>query len=198
MYPTHMTLNFTDDSANTAWLKDLKLSVQDDQGRNYSNQLFGIQASGKIDSPTMGSYYVESPFFTDSKTLTLNITGATWLDKDKDRATIDILKQTAQGLPDGIKLTSILKEGKDTILEFTGTQAADNSTAIFGWTYWDQSGTPNAISSMSSSQDLQDNGKLLAFSTKIVLTDYFDDTVSLELNATRNTTLPAPVSIPIR
>ena len=106
VYPTHVRINVVGDEANTAWLKGLDFYLENEDGERFDAVSSGITASGDTDSPAMVSYRLESSWFSGSDHLTVHITGARWLDKDRQRVYVDLAQGTAPWLPEGVELTS--------------------------------------------------------------------------------------------
>ncbi len=82
VYPTHMRVDITESSDNTAWLKELDFYIETDRGMKFDPVSNGITATGSADSPSMVSYRAESTYFYEADHLKLVITGAKWLRKD--------------------------------------------------------------------------------------------------------------------
>ena len=111
IYPTHIRLNLLDDDNNTAWLQSLSFYLINEKGEKFEAISNGITATGAADSPFMASHRLESAYFSESKNLTLYITGAVWLDKDMERVKIDLVHGVAEALPEGVVFEQALRNG---------------------------------------------------------------------------------------
>ena len=206
IYPTHIRLNLADDENNTAWLLSLSFYVENEKGQRFGQISNGITATGSIDSPFMASHRLESPFFSQSRNLTLYITEAVWLDKDAERVKIDLAKGTAQGLPKGVTFQAALRTGSDWQLSFLGTEREkDHSYRLFDYKYYDENGREYEYNSMSmgSGYYLGEHGVEHAadpgrFSNIFSLTDYPFDTVYLLPAFSYATILEEPVEIRVK
>lgn len=104
IYPTHLRLNFSYDPDNTAWLTGLNFYLENEHGDRYETTTNGVSAVGDPDTSALVSFWVDSPFFSQGEHLTLRITGAEWLNKDQEKVKLDLVRGTAENLPEGILL----------------------------------------------------------------------------------------------
>lgn len=110
IYPSFLEITLEDDPANTAWLKDLDFYLEDEKGSRTESITNGISGWGRADSPAMSALRCESSFFWNARHLTLHITAADWLDKDRRFATVDLVNGTVDGiLPDGVLFGGAVK-----------------------------------------------------------------------------------------
>ena len=205
IYPTHMRFVFDDDENNTAWLKELKFYVEDEHGERFGGISNGVSAFGKEGSPMMGTYMLESTFFSKSKHLTLCITDATWLDKDMERVHIDLENKTADVLPDSAEFESAEKMESGWLLTFSSLiPKSGGNSQIWTSTYYDPNGTEQNIGTMSFSSGFFDpetgehqtpNGR---GEQMFALKDYPYDEVWLCPTYSSRTTLDTPLSIEIK
>lgn len=206
VYPTHIRLNLEDEEGNTAWLQSLVYYIEDEKGRRFEQISNGITATGSPDSPMMCSHRLESTFFAGSKKLTLTITGAIWLDKDKQRIRVDLANGTADALPEGVRLEDAVREGESWLLTFSGTCRKENASyQLFGTDYYDEAGTKYAYNSWStgmtgywdeeSQQHVETPDK---FRVQFALTDYPHEIVYLCPSYTRTAIMDAPIVIKVK
>ncbi|MFR1616558.1 MAG: DUF4179 domain-containing protein [Dysosmobacter welbionis] len=64
IYPTHLRLTLTADPDNTAWLAGLDLYLENEHGERFEKSLGGITASGDPEGEGMGTFWLDSPFFS--------------------------------------------------------------------------------------------------------------------------------------
>ena len=101
IYPTHLRLTLTADPDNTAWLAGLDLYLENEHGERFEKSLGGITASGDPEGEGMGTFWLDSPFFSQGEHLTLHITGVRWKDKDAPPVRLNLAEGTAENLPEG-------------------------------------------------------------------------------------------------
>jgi len=111
IFPTHMRLNLEPAAENSAWLKGLSFYVENHRGERYDPASSGITATGDGNGQ-MVSYRMDSTWFYEEKELTLVITGAEWLDKDRELVRLDLETGTADWMPQGTEIKSVEKTGK--------------------------------------------------------------------------------------
>ncbi len=193
VYPTHVRVNIEGAEDNTAWLKGLDFYLENEDGERFDSISNGITASGDTDSPAMVSYRLESPYFADSAHLTLHITGATWLDKDKERVRADLANGTVEWLPEGVSVQAMQHRADGWVLTFDVTAPADIHKQVFASQYYDEAGTQYDMDRFGWS--VLDDGHGEAY---LPLRGCDQDTVWLELSYSRTTTAETPVTIPIK
>lgn len=206
IYPTHMRFTFDDEGDNTAWLVGLDFYVENEKGERFDGISNGITAYGKPDSPMMQTYMLESAFFSESEHLTLYITGATWLDKDKETVHVDLLNKTSNDMPEGINFEYAQKMKNGWKVIFSAPELKpDYSYSFLSWDYYDADKKEYHIESMySSSGGYYDSDKNIyvnlpgKFIEEFALVDYPYDEVWLSPAFSRKVTLNNPISIPIK
>ncbi len=206
VYPTHLRLNLKDDEGNTAWLKSLVYYLEDEKGKRFEQIRNGITATGSINSPMMSSYRLESTFFSNSKRLTIYITGATWLDKDMKRVRVDLAGRKADALPEGVTLEKAVRKGNSWLLTFAGQcREKDAAYQIFETNYYDEAGREYSYNSWSSGmtgyydEEKQEYVETPdVFRVEFALKDYPYDVVYLSPAYSRVSTLEHPVVIGIK
>lgn len=76
----------------------------------------------------MNSHRLESSFFSESKELTMYITGVEWLDKDMQRLRLDLKNVQADKLPQNCLFERAEKKEKGWLLTFIGKQYEEESS----------------------------------------------------------------------
>ena len=193
VYPTHVRVNVEGAADNTAWLKDLDFYLENEDGERFDSISNGVSATGDPDTPAMKSFRLESPYFADSTHLTLHITGATWLDKNRERVRADLKNGTVEWLPEGVTVQAMQHRENGWVLTFDVTAPADIHKQVFASRYYDEAGTKYDMDNFGWS--VLDDGHGEAY---LPLRDYDQDTVLLELNWSHTTQAEVPVTIPIK
>ena len=194
IYPTHARLKLRDGEGNDLCLQGLEFYLVDEAGNRYESE-GGI--GGYSDAQTGFAFdrRVESPWFARTKHLTLCITGASWLDADARDVTVDLVRKTARGLPEGVTLTGVSR-GEDAIaLSFEAPMRGLAACSLFGWSYFDPAGREYA----STRGDVRTRSDLDIMQPTVYLAaDYAYDTVVLRLSRTLWHSYDAPIEVPIR
>lgn len=206
IYPTHMRMEFDDTEGNTAWLKSFSFYVENEKGKKFSEIKNGITASGSIDSPMMKSHRLESSFFSESKKLTLCITGVDWLDKEMQRIRLDLVNVKAENLPQGVVFEKAVRDGNNWVLTFAGKQYEKNkSYQIWNHDYYDEDGNKYAFKSWWSGMGGYWDEKQQkyidtpdVFREEIYLEDYPHDIVYMSPVFSRKVELNKPIKIKIK
>ncbi len=205
IYPTHMRIDFSDSSNNTAWLKDLSFYMVNESNKRFEPISNGITATGSIDSPMMKSHRLESSFFSNSKELTLYITGVRWLDKDMEKIKLDLANVTADNLPQGVTFEKAKRIGETWILTFVEQVKDGGARQIWSSNYYDEDGKEYSINNWSTgvtdtldekTGQYVDNQK--TSTVKIPLVNYPYDTVYLSPISSRTVELSSPIEIKIK
>ena len=194
VYPTHVRVNVEGAADNTAWLEDLDFYLENEDGERFETVTNGISASGDPDTPAMKSFRLESPWFADSKHLTLHITGADWLDKDMERIRVDLVNGTADRLPEGVALKEVHRRGDGTVLEFRVTGAPFAHRQVFESRYFLEDGTEADILEYSWTYD-DEAGTGTVW---LPLKKCHEDAVLLAPLYSRSAEAETPVTIPIK
>lgn len=151
VYPTHTRFHFSADENNTAWLKDLSFYFENEKGERFDGVINGITARGEPDTPMMSTYMLDSTYFYDADKLSLHITGAVWLDKDKERMHINLADGTAENLPQGVTLSECKKYENGWVLGFSGAQirTGESCYQVVGNDCYDVAGNKYEIYAMT-------------------------------------------------
>lgn len=193
VYPTHMRLNLSDDSANTAWATGFDYYVENEKGQRFDGISNGISATGVEDSPRVGSLYMESPFFMQSRRLTLHITRIYWLDKAQPSFRVDLNAGSADWLPDGVALEKVTKGESGFVLAFTARQYRDGHT--YDFIRGCQASDGRQYSPNTSWSSDQGNGR---FKLYIALSNYPDAVVDVLPTFGRVTEFETPLTVTIK
>lgn len=198
VYPTHVRINVADHADNTAWLKGLEFYLENEKGQKFEPISNGITATGGDGTESYVSFRLESAYFARSRHLTLHITGAEWLDKDRERISLDLAKRTADFLPEDVEFKSAEKHGSGWILEFRAKRREEDHThQLFYMTFEDEAGNEYQMRSQSSYTDYDDESDLY-FIEQLPLPDYHETEVWLRPTYTRTTAEEPPITIPIK
>lgn len=203
IYPTHMRFAFDADADNSAWLKAMELYVENEKGERFDGVSNGVSAFGDSDSPMVKTYILESAFFAESKELTMYITGVSWLEKDFERALIDLENKSADRLPEGVRLESAVREGDDWRLVFSAPlRTGEGGYWVFGWNYYGLDGTEYSLDSKGVSRIGAGSGgqpqQGVRLEEQFVLSDYPDTQVYLLPLFSKRVELSQPVMLKIK
>lgn len=201
IYPTHMRINLEDDPENTAWLRGLDFYVEDEDGNRFDAGSNGLISTGSPDSPFTGSYWVESAFFAGGEHLTLCVTGAKWLEKDRQWTWVELSGGVTGYLPEGVTLLEHSRSGGDAKLVFRSYTGGTYSNPFSQWK--DAGGETRSFGGFGVAAATVENPD----GPDTVLEGYCDvhltlenpggDRVELELSATKWAQYDKPVEIPV-
>lgn len=159
IYPTHLRVNIDDAVENTAWLKGLDLYLENENGERFESSINGITATGDPDGKGYATFWLDSPFFSQGKHLTLYITGAHWLEKDAQQVEVDLQTQTATGLSDSIRFLGAKKISSEWWLSFAAPRGSDGSMyQLFDAKYCDVAGQEYEIMQWSNTFGYREPG----------------------------------------
>lgn len=203
IYPTHIRFNIAADEGNTAWITGLSFYLENEKGERFDTIGNGISASGSTDSPMMKTFRLESAFFSQSKKLTLVITGIKWLDKDMERVKVDLANVTAELLPEGVEFKKAVRSENDWYLVFATTEYEENHMyETFGHEYYDEQGNEYLIREWSSHGGYYNEETKTfeegVFTEEIPLKNYPHDIVYLSPLYSRTVTLDTPVELKVK
>lgn len=201
IYPTHMRINLEDDPANTAWLRGLSFYVEDEQGNRFDAGSNGLTSTGSPDTPFTNSYRVESAFFNGGKHLTLYITGAAWLEKERQWTWLDLSDGTTGYLPGEVTLLEHRWSGGDAELVFRFHTEGTYSNPFSQWR--DAAGALRSFHGFGVSgarvenPDGPDTALDGCCDVYLTLDDPGGTRVELEFSANQWTRFDEPVPIPV-
>lgn len=186
VYPTHLRVDIGEDEANTAWIRDLDFYIETDWGMRFDTGS-GITATGSTDSPSMISYRCDSPYFYEAAHLKLVITGAKFLDKDRERIYLDLRTGQSDPLPEGVAFHEAYREGEDWVLSFRADWDEESPMQqLFRYLYYDAGGNEYEVHMWSSTYgDPDENGEIRYYIESFPLKDYPYDEVWLTPQFTR-------------
>lgn len=193
VYPTHVRVNVEGDPDNTAWLKDLDFCLENEDGERFDSISNGVSATGDPDTPAMKSFRLESPYFADSAHLTLHITGATWLDKNRERVRADLKNGTVEWLPEGVTVQAMQHRENGWVLTFDVTTPANTHNQVFESRYFDEDGTEHSMDNYGWSVLDEEHAEVY-----LPLKDCHQDTVWICPRWSHTTQAEVPVTIPIK
>ena len=205
IYPTHMRFNVKGLEENTAYLAELSYYIENERGERFDKITNGVTAMGSDNTPDGIDYRAESSFFSNSQSLTLYITGAKWLDKDKQKVKLDLVHQTADYLPEGVTFEKAIRKENGWELIFSATKYEEDSMyQVWDMNYYDKAGTEQRINFWSTTtcyidevtgEELRDDSK---FYNQLPLLNYMEDEVYMGLNFSRRTVFEEPIVIKLK
>ena len=202
IYPTHLRLEVRDAPGNTAWLKDLDFYVRTEDGMVFSSDISGITATGdgEEESESMVSYRAESNYFYDAEELSLVITGAEWLDKNRERMWVDLATGESDPLPEDVTFEKAERKGNGWTVSFrVEYREGEPMQQVFSFTAYDAEGKGYEINSCSTSYGEPDeNGNYTYYTNRFPLNGYPYDEVWLEPTYTHIWEAAEPVVIEVQ
>ena len=200
IYPTHMRINLTACESNTAWLRSLHFFAENERGHRFDTISNGITAFGTTGSPMMVSHVLHSPFFAESRELTLFIEEVEWLDKDMERGVrVCLASETAEMLPEGVTLYEARWDGRSWHLAFAIVERAENhSHSVFMQEYFNENGDAFHFTSWASGMRRHyppENFVPYVFFVEFALVDFPYDVVYLSPSYSRLVRFSEPVMI---
>lgn len=116
VYPTYMNINLEGDEENTASLAYLHFYVENEKGERFRDGCVGNCGGGRLDREV--TVRAESPYFYEGELSRLVVTGAEWLEPEKERAYINLTTGETRNLPENMTLKGIRKEDGTVYLDF--------------------------------------------------------------------------------
>ena len=198
IFPTHMRLNVEPAESNSAWLKGLSFYVENRRGERYDPAASGITATGD-GFGQMVSYRMDSTWFYEEKELTLVITGAEWLDKDKELVRLDLTTGTADWMPQGTELKAVEKTGKGYMVTVLAQLKRPDGPmySVFSTPWRTEEGAEHEIRSWSTSYVFDEEYEQVEgyFEESFPLVGCEEDVVWLKPNFSRLWTAEKPVRV---
>ena len=206
LYPTHLRIRLEDDGDNTAWLTGLELYLENEHGERFCASANGISASGDPDGEGYGTFWLDSPFFSQGKHLTLYITRAKWREKAAPMTRLNLREGSAEHLPDGIRFLGAAERPGGWLVSFAAPLEAENRMySLFdGAFYPDGSSIRQDITRFSSTYGILNpaTGNWTEaegmFTEEFPLSGFRGDTVCLEPLFDYVTQPETPLSVPIK
>ena len=183
--PSMMEIKFQAAPENTALLDGLDCYVEDGLGNIYGRPSVTYGAGTRLQ--------LESCYFSPNQDLTLYITGARWLDKDRTALTLDLATGRADWLPEGMTVESVERGKEDVYLALR----LDGGIRL-NWNYYDPEGGQHEWGNYSMAAiDADENGQLQRTVEYRTLRNYPWDTVTIALDANRESLFPQAVEVPL-
>lgn len=203
LYPTHLRVRVDADPDNTAWLMGLDLYLENERGERFQSGGNGITASGDTEGEGYGTFWLESPFFSESQHLTLTVAGVRWLDKDQPPVRVDLAVGTAEGLAEGVRFLGAEREGTGWRLSFSAPRETDGGMyQLFDAQARDEAGEVLEISSWSQTMGERTGGETrdedTRFTTSFPVEDFDGTVLLLAPLYSREQTLAVPVTVSIK
>lgn len=205
VYPTHMRLNLHTDPGNDAWLTGLEFYMEDERGHQFRPTTNGVLSTGMTGGSDDSTIWLDSPYFENSRRMTLHITKAEWLDKSAPRVRLDLRQSTAENLPEGIRFLKAEELSGGWIVSFlAGIKGEHTMFGLFQHTFWDEAGQEHNITRESHTYGYEDpaTGERVdsdsVFTMEMPLADYHGDTAYLEPLFSHTTQFETPIVIPIK
>lgn len=199
IYPTHMRIILEDDPDNTAWLRGLDFYVEDENGNRFDAGSGNLTSTGSPDTPFTDSYRVESAFFTGGEHLTLHITGAKWLEKDRQWTWLDLSDGTIGYLPDEITLLEHSRKGSNVELVFRVRAEGAYFNPFSGWRGGDGAehtfGSFGVSGARAENADAPDTPLEGYCDVRLTLEKPVGERVELEFSANRWTRYETPLEL---
>lgn len=151
IYPTHLRLNLDYDPNNTAWLTDLNFYLENEHGERFEGVVNGISGVGSADSPAASSVWLDSPFFSQGEHLTLHITGAAWIDKERERIKVDLVNGVIDDPPQGVAVDFTERRDGGWLVSFSAEKrwGKDTNYQVWGSSFYDADGSAYDIDQRS-------------------------------------------------
>ena len=150
IYPSHIRIHVEESPENTAWIKNLHFYLELDNGKHIEKIANGISASGSQDHPAMTIFRAESSYFADAQCIRLVVTGADFLDKDREQVQIQLKTLAHDPLPEGVELADAHLGKQGWVLDFAIRDTEENHVQAFSGQYEDAQGQSYEISHFSS------------------------------------------------
>ena len=209
IYPTHMRFSLVEDESNTARLITLDFYVENENGDRFGsigNHYTPTSITKSSDNQNTVTFSLESPYFSDSKCLTLHITGVSWLDKNAKKMHIDLASKTADSLPQDVVFEMAAKTEDGWELAFSAPLfEEDDVYSIWNSMFFDSEGKLNSFTGKSSMAEFYYDISRGAnvnlpgrFIEHLNLTPYPYDDVWLYPEYTSLTQLDKPLNIKIK
>lgn len=186
IYPSHLRLIVKEDASNTAWLHTLSFYIEDEHGTQFGRPANGVISTKLQNAPDMTVYYAESPYFLDSKSFKLVITGAKWLDKDQERIHLNLETGAIDPLPLNVVFLEARRQDNSWYLSFEKFNGPDGLPTGF---YFQNKGLFSSI----YYHNTKNNSEIVT----LELQDYSDDVVVLYPAFNRRWSPNEPVVIPL-
>lgn len=192
VYPTGTRLVIRQEEDNDAELSGLEMWPEDGRGNRIEQGKNGLISAGGAEEGTT-NYFMDSVYFEPDDGLTLCISKARWLEKDKKRVLLDLVNYENSNLPEGITLTGVERHGDDARLTFRNE--VDSGNFCSGW--YDAEGELRYFNQWGSRDLNEEDYTKPPFEDFTYLWDYTGDTVEVELFWSQRVSYDEPIRIPL-
>ena len=202
LYPTRTIVYLGEDKNNTAWLRSLKFYFTDEKGNVYDDTDGSLSASGEENSKSYLTYYFQSFYYAAPENLTLHITKAEWLEKEREHVVLDLNTGECAGLPEGVTVHDIRRRedtrGTTVEVEFHCPLERKGFGQTFWGAYWDPRGIEHTFNQWGAGNVYdEDTHEETGVYEIIYLQNYAWDTVELELSYTSVSVYDEPVRVAV-
>ena len=140
IYPTQMCINVTQPAENTAWLESLNFYILIEDDQSFAQGSDGVMAYGRMEDDNYVSYIAESIYFYNANEIKMVITGAKWLDKNQEKAYINLNTGEYSGFPSHIRFESLKRRTDGIELWVEVEQPKDTGLYTILYSYYDADG----------------------------------------------------------
>ena len=192
VYPTGTRLVIRQEEENDAELSGLEMWLEDGRGNRIEQGKNGVISVGGAEQGTV-NYFMDSVYFEPEDGLTLCVSKARWLEKDKKRVVLDLVHYENSSLPEGITLTGVERHGDDVKLTFRNE--VDSGNFFSGW--YDESGELRYFNQWGSHSLNEEDTRGPPFEDFTYIWNYTGDTVDIKLHWSEQVTYEEPIRIPL-
>lgn len=205
IYPTCLRVNLRDTEDNRFLLSGMELYLEDELGHRFEKRKNGITSSFSPSSGGEISFWMDSPFFSNSQHLTLYIRQIEWRDKEARRIRVDLKNGVCSELPPNTCFEGAEHDQDGWILTFIHPYKEEKCMySPFKHSFWGEDGKEYEINTHSSTFGYEDKttGACVKedeyFTNRFPLKDFHEDIVYLEADYTHITKPQTPIAIPIQ
>ena len=156
IYPSHIRIEVQEDPENTAEIHSLNFYLELDNGKTVSTIQNGITATGSVDDPDTTWYRAESSYFAKGSPIRMQITGADFLDLDREAVRLDLNTLEHDPLPEGVKLSEVRRTSDGWAVGFGIRKTEEQHSQLIRDTYEDEEGQEHYIERSSYTMELYD------------------------------------------
>lgn len=154
----------------------------------------------------MCTFWLDSPFFSQGKNLTLCITRVKWREKSAPMTRLDLRKGTAENLPDGVRFLGAVERPRGWLVSFSAPQEDENRMySLFESSFYlDEGGECRDIMQFESTYGVENlvtgerTEEEKTFTESFPLADFHGDVVYLKPLFDKISEFKTPVSVMIR
>ena len=145
LYPSHIRIEVREAPENTAQISRLNFYMELDNGETVSTIRNGITATGSVDDPYTTFYRAESSYFEEGELIRMAITGADFLDLDREAVRLDLRTLEHDPLPDGVRLSEVRQTGDGWAVSFGIRKTEEQHSQLIRDIYEDAAGEEHYI-----------------------------------------------------